>query len=93
MNAPLKKAPELPDGYTLLDDIHKMVPRTTTRPYIDSGDIELHLINDQIVVKLDEVIAVLTSRTRRKTRLRVMVGLKEAGITLETKPIKNDLFA
>ena len=81
--------------YALLDALPALlnVTKTTTRLYLESGDIELHLIDDQVVVKLDEAIAVLTSRARRKTRLRVMAGLKEAGITLETKPIKRDLFA
>jgi hypothetical protein len=96
VNALMKKQKEFPEGLMPLDDVPRKlnIPRTTTRPYIDRGDIELYLINDTVVVKVDEVIAALISsgRTQRKTRLRVLAGLKEAGIAVEKEPAP-DLFA
>ena len=97
MNVLAKKPKEIPEGYVALSHApaYFNVPPTTVRRHTDSGAIEISLINDELVIRIDETIAVLTSpeRTQLKTRLRVMEGLKKAGIVLEKMPIKNDLFA
>ena len=97
MNALAKKKQDVPEGYAILNVAHKTinVPATTLRRHIDNGDIELYLINDEVVIKLEEAISVLTSpdKTRRKTRMRVMAGLKDSGITIESLNPKTDLFA
>jgi hypothetical protein len=95
MNAMAKKAKQLPDGYATFPVAPKIlnVPQTTFRRHIDNGDIPYYLVDDELVVKLDEAITVLTSpeKTILKTGMRVMAGLKELG--LYASQTKVDLFS
>ena len=92
MNAMAKKK-KIPEGYAIYKDAPQVlnVPGNTLRRHVDQGNIAVYYINDEVVIKLDEAIAVLTSpkMTRRITRMRVKAGLKES----EIAPIKTDLFA
>jgi hypothetical protein len=94
VNAMTKNSKDFPEGYIALNDAPQYfgIPGSTFRRYTDHGEIAVSLINDELAINIDETIAVLMepTKTRRKTRLRLIEGLKKIGVEVKGK---RDLFA
>lgn len=97
MSAMMKSIPEEYAEYPVEAAKACGVPATTMRRHADNGNIPIYYINDHLVVKLEEAIAVLTSpeKTNLKTRMRVLATLNNSKTPLKAPSprLKNDLFA